>query len=124
MAADPKVLHTFAMNLKRYMARDGINQNELAARTGASIGSVSNWLHEINEPRSGMLYKLTEIFDCKPSDLLADYEEQKTSPPSEEDELDQITRDTLSLLKTCTDDERRMYLNILRAMKAGDQPQA
>ena len=49
---------------------------------------------------------------------------QKTSPPSEEDELDQITRDTLSLLKTCTDDERRMYLNILRAMKAGGQPQA
>lgn len=122
--SEQEVSRVFAINLRHYMTSNHINQKELAAKLGVSESSVSNWLHTINVPRTGVLQKLTEIFGCKPSDLLTDHGGQKTSPPSEEDELDQITRDTLSLLKTCTDDERRMYLNILRAMKAGGQPQA
>jgi len=121
MATDQEIRHTFSVNLKRYMDRAGINQNELAARTGASIGSVSNWLHEINEPRAGMLYKLTEIFDCKPSDLLTDAaarNNKKESPPSEESGPSAEAREIAAMFDRAEPWMQQQVLALLRAAES------
>lgn len=73
--SEKEVSRIFADNLRHFMDQHDIKQNELAKRLGVSESSVSNWLNRINVPRTGVLQKLTEIFDCKPSDLLYD---QKT----------------------------------------------
>ena len=70
--SDKEVSRIFSGNLRRFMAKNHINQKELANRLGVSESSVSNWLHETNTPRTGMLNKLANIFECEPSDLLAD----------------------------------------------------
>ena len=133
MASESSVRHIFATNLKWYMDKHHMNQNELAARTGASIGAVSNWLNEINEPRSGMLYKLTEIFECNPSDLLEDKTKSPSSKengpsaedegPSAEDEgISPIKRDALDRIMRASDDEARMLMDILVAWQKNKNP--
>ena len=77
---DQEISRVFSSNLRRLMARDGINQRELAKRVGASESSVSYWMNGVNVPRTGILQKLTEIFNCRPSDLLTEPGTQNAVP--------------------------------------------
>jgi len=97
------------------MAQYHINQKELAARLNASESSVSNWLNEINVPRTGVLRKLTDIFNCKVSDLL----ESKTKSPSPEGSGPSAeAQETAMLFDRAEPWVRQQVLSLLRAAES------
>ena len=75
---EPELRQIFAHNIKRQLDISGMNQKELAKAVGVSPSMVSLWCMGKNVPRTGYLSRLTEVFQCKMTDLLL---ENKKSPP-------------------------------------------
>ena len=124
--AGKEVSHVFAINLRRFMESNNMTGKELAARLGVAESSVSNWLHEINVPRTGVLQKLTQIFDCSPADLLTAQEdifkkpfdfnlhgENKKSPASEEAELSEVKKKIIARLNQMSDEQVKHVSELL-----------
>ena len=116
--SETEVCHVFAINLRRYMTIHNMNGRELAKQLGVGESSVSNWLHEINVPRTGVLQKLTEIFDCNPSDLL---EDKTKSPPSEESGPSAEAQEAAMLFDHAPAWLRQQVLGLLRAAESNHE---
>ena len=113
--SEKEVSRIFANNLRGLMSIHNINQKELAQKLGASESSVSNWLNGINVPRTGVLQKLTEIFDCRVSDLLISKEK---SPSSEEAGPSAEAREAAMLFDSAPEWLRQQVLGLLRAAES------
>lgn len=114
MLDENEAAKAFAYNLIRLMKRDSITQKELAERVGAGVGTVNNWVHGVNVPRTGMVNKLTRIFNCNPSDLLAD----PASAPAHKFEREVLAEGGMRLLLDAdtklTDEQLREIVNFIR----------
>lgn len=57
-------------NIKRYMAKCELTQDELAKRLNASQPAVSGWCNGTKTPRMDKVDAMCKIFNCKRSDLI------------------------------------------------------
>jgi transcriptional regulator with XRE-family HTH domain len=69
---------TLASKLKALMPERGLDQAELARRSGIKANSISRYLAGLNMPRPAQLAKLAAALDVEVRDLLA--EETATTP--------------------------------------------
>lgn len=62
--------HTFAKNLKRYIAESGKTQKEIAESVGVSAPTFNEWVNEKKFPRIDKIQKLADYFGILKSDLI------------------------------------------------------
>lgn len=60
----------FSKNLRSLMARDGLNQPELAAKLGVTKAAVNYWVNGRSVPQVSVVQQLADIFCCSTDDLL------------------------------------------------------
>lgn len=60
-----------ARNIKHYLERQNMTQDQLAQRLGVSNQAVSYWCSGKRAPRLDKIDRMCEIFKCKRSDLIS-----------------------------------------------------
>jgi len=60
----------FSANLRRLMARDNMNQVDLAKRLGVTKAAVSYWFNGRSVPQISVIQQMASIFCCSTDDLL------------------------------------------------------
>lgn len=66
----------FSTNLKFFMNKFNMSQNELANILGVSPTSVNNWYNGYKVPRMDKVDKICEVFHINRSDLIQEHEEE------------------------------------------------
>jgi transcriptional regulator with XRE-family HTH domain len=67
----------FALNLRRYMQKNGLNQTELAAKLGVSQPTVSGWLRQEDWIAPENVDKLADLFEVTVDELFRNPESVK-----------------------------------------------
>ena len=60
----------FSEELKRLMRDNEYTQTALANKLGTTQATINRWIKGINQPDFQMLFKLCEILDTTPNELL------------------------------------------------------
>lgn len=100
----------FASNLKRYMKRSNVTQQELADIVGVSQPTVNDWLSAKKYPRINKIDRMADYFGILKSDLIEDKKNPATTDGMSEnrrklmqmvDEIPEeaLTEETVALLK-------------------------
>ena len=60
----------FAENLRRAMVEEKISQQSLSEKLNTTQATVSRWVTGVNQPDFDLLFRLCEILDRTPNELL------------------------------------------------------
>jgi transcriptional regulator with XRE-family HTH domain len=61
---------TFSENLKNELKSNGISQERLAQYLGTTQATVSRWANGENQPDFDYLFKICELLEVSPNDIL------------------------------------------------------
>lgn len=67
---DEEYRSEFGFRLRNLMTREGINQTELAARTGVSQTTISGYLNAKKMPSYGSAAKIARVLNCSLDDFV------------------------------------------------------
>lgn len=112
-----EVCAVFSANLKRLMRRDGLKQSDIVTRLNVSKAQVSDWCAGKNLPRSNLLGGLTDIFQCKLSELLGD----DKAPGRMAEDLSAEELEIVSILRKMSPEQLARELAYLRQTSADGQ---
>lgn len=112
-----EVCAVFSANLKRLMRRDGLKQSDIVTRLNVSKAQVSDWCAGKNLPRSNLLGGLTDIFQCKLSELLGD----DKAPGRRAEDLSAEELEIVSILRKMSPEQLARELAYLRQASADGQ---
>ncbi|MEG0324338.1 MAG: helix-turn-helix transcriptional regulator [Raoultibacter sp.] len=112
------------LKLRQYRERFEMTQQELAKAIGKSFRTVQAWEREESYPNAEMVWKLCEVFDTDPNDLLGWYEEH---PRAEAPDLTDAENEIVSCYRTAAPQWRTNIAMTARAaagesLKAAKNP--
>lgn len=61
-----------AQNIKKYMARKGVNNQQLCDALGFKYTTFMDWIKGVTYPRIGKVEAMAQYFGCEKSDLIED----------------------------------------------------
>lgn len=101
----------FVTNLRFYMARDKVNQREVAEIAGVSEATVSQWLSKKKYPRIDRVEKLAMYFDIEKSDLLENKEN-----PAMNGGISMQKKELIKFVRSVPDDQVEMILRVMKSI--------
>ena len=104
----------FARNLKYYMDREGINQQEMAKIVGVSAPALCEWLNANKYPRIDKIEIIANYFGILKSDLIEDKSSKKSNSPDKL-ALTEGEQVLLDLFKKVPEDKQKIVLEMIRA---------
>ena len=104
----------FARNLKYYMDREGINQQEMAKIVGVSAPALCEWLNAKKYPRIDKIEIIANYFGILKSDLIEDKTSEKSNSPDKL-ALTEGAQVLVDLFNRVPEDKQKMVLEMIRA---------
>lgn len=97
--------------IREYRKMRGISQVELARRLRVSQNTVSSWETNRTEPNMGTIERLSQIFECRKSDIIGEggYTENLT--------LAELR--LISAFRLLSEEQREMLLNVAEITAKG-----
>lgn len=100
-----------ARNIKRYMERKGVTNQQLCDALGFKYTTFMDWIKGATYPRIGKVEAMAQYFGCEKSDLIEDKKEQ----PTVSDGLPETVAELLDVVKSLPEDEAALLLAFLKA---------
>lgn len=96
----------------------GMTQSELGERLGVKKNAVSKWeCGRVEDIPAGKIKMMAEIFEVPTSYLIDDEETIKKQPAANSDELTDTQKTAIDMIKSMSDSDLEMYLEILKTIK-------
>ena len=74
----------FSRNLRDFMARDRMNQVDLARALGVTKAAVNYWVNGRSIPQVTVVQKMADLFSCSTDDLLKEHTNEMLLSSSED----------------------------------------
>ena len=103
-----------AANIKRYMERKGVSNQQLCDDLGFKYTTFMDWIKAVTYPRIGKVEAMARYFGCEKSDLI---EEKK---PTVDDGLSENQRILMDFAKSIPEDKAALALRLLKSLAEGD----
>lgn len=105
-----------AQNIKRYMDRKGVTNQQLCDDLGFKYTTFMDWIKGVTYPRIGKVEAMANYFGCEKSDLIED----KKNKPAENDGLSENQQAIMDYVKTLPDDKAKMLFRAMQAFLADE----
>lgn len=105
-----------AQNIKRYMDRKGVTNQQLCDDLGFKYTTFMDWIKGVTYPRIGKVEAMANYFGCEKSDLIED----KKNKPVEDDGLSENMRALIEFAKSVPDDKAEMILRVMKSIVEAD----
>ena len=105
-----------ARNIKYYMDRKGVTNQQLCEDLGFKYTTFMDWIKGVTYPRIGKVEAMANYFGCEKSDLIEDKKEK----PIEDDGLSENKRALIEFAKSVPEDKAAMILRVIRTIAEGD----
>ena len=92
-----------ARNIKKYMERKGVSNQQLCDALDIKYTTFMDWIKGATYPRIGKVELMANYFGCEKSDLIEDKEEKPV-------ELSPVKQKIMTLVDEMSDDEANNFL--------------
>lgn len=108
-----------ARNIKRYMDRKGVSNQDLCSDLGFKYTTFMDWIKGVTYPRIGKIEAMANYFGCEKSDLIEDKSEDKEKP-AEDDGLSENAKALIEFAKSVPEEKAAMVLRVMKSILADD----
>ena len=105
-----------AQNIKRYMDRKGVTNQQLCDDLGFKYTTFMDWIKGVTYPRIGKVEAMANYFGCEKSDLIED----EKNKPVEDDGLSENMRALIDFAKSVPEDKAEMILRVMKSIVEAD----
>ena len=105
-----------AMNIKRYMERKGVTNQQICDALGFKYTTFMDWIKAVTYPRIGKIEAMANYFGCEKSDLIED----KTKQPTVDDGLSEKRKALMDFAKSVPEDKAEMILRVMKSIVEAD----
>ena len=104
-----------AANIKRYMERKGVSNQQLCEDLGFKYTTFLDWIKAVTYPRIGKVEAMANYFGCEKSDLIEDKKR-----PIEDDGLTDSQKALMDFVKSVPDDKAALILKVMKSIVEAD----
>lgn len=105
-----------AQNIKRYMDRKGVTNQQLCEDLGFKYTTFMDWIKAVTYPRIGKIEAMADYFGIQKSDLI----EEKEKPVTD-DGLTENQRKLIDFAEQLSDDQAEKVLRLMQSILAFDE---
>ena len=105
-----------ARNIKRYMERKGVSNQQLCDDLGFKYTTFMDWIKAVTYPRIGKVEAMANYFGCEKSDLIEEKKEKSTI----DDGLSESKKLLIDFAKSVPDDKAALALRLLKSIAEAD----
>ncbi len=120
-----EIKETIAKNIKTLRAEKGLTQKQLSEQLGISYKSIINYENAYREPKTDIIYKLSQFFDVSPAFLrgetdvrdLMSWDDQEIMNAIKDSLPEQLSDLTSHIFQQSTDNQKLIF-DILVELKS------
>lgn len=105
-----------AQNIKRYMERKGVTNQQICSDLGFKYTTFMDWIKGVTYPRIGKIEVMANYFGCEKSDLI----EAKKEKPADTDGLSENMQALIEFARSVPDDKAGMVLRVMKSILEDD----
>jgi transcriptional regulator with XRE-family HTH domain len=105
-----------AANIKRYMDKKGVTNQQLCDALGFKYTTFMDWIKGVTYPRIGKVEAMANYFGVEKSDLIEDKEKKL----AKDSELSENQKMLIEFVRSVPDDKAALILRTMRAILEDD----
>lgn len=106
-----------AANIKRYMEKKGVTNQQLCDALGFKYTTFMDWIKAVTYPRIGKVESMANYFGCEKSDLIEDKKEK----PITDDGLSDSQKALIAFAKRVPENKAGLVLKVMQSIVEGDE---